>query len=196
MSKTIGVEGWTIVHQARQKHYDDRFYGQFLGTHEDGRWIVGRMWSGKSMDDGFHDGGWDWSRRFAGNPSTGNADAALKAYIEMSHVTFVWDRVFERRVGEAIDRYWAGPEVPGAPKLSAGWCRTPAGLPAGSTIRLPFHEAKYRLLQYLRGTKSAARPGLNTRAFILHDTVEAIRQATGPFRIQYGHNAYWLDTDA
>ncbi|UXX93945.1 hypothetical protein N7U49_21285 [Streptomyces sp. AD2-2] len=115
LGKTVGIEGWTIVHSARQKHYDDRFYGQFLGIREDGRWIVGRMWSGESMDDGFHDGGWDWSKRFAGNSSTGNADAALKAYVEMSYDTYVWDRVFEQRVGEAIDRHWAGPEVPGAP---------------------------------------------------------------------------------
>ncbi|MFD7661294.1 hypothetical protein [Streptomyces sp. NPDC059788] len=196
MSKTVGAEGWTVVHQARQKHYDDRYYGQFLGTRKDGRWIVGRMWSGRSMDDGFHDGGWDWSKRFAEPSSTDAADAALKSYVEMSHETFVWNRVFEQRVGEAIDAYWAGPEVPGAPRLSAGWCRTPDGLPGGSTVGLPFHEAKYRLLQYLRSTESTARADLSPRTFNLHDAVELIRQANGPFRFQHGYNAYWLADDA
>ncbi|MFJ4686525.1 hypothetical protein [Streptomyces sp. NPDC088789] len=194
--KTVGIEGWTIVHQARQKHYDDRFYGQFLGTREDGRWIVGRMWSGESMDDGFHDGGWDWSKRFAGNPSTDNADAALKAYVEMSYDTFVWDRVFEQRVGEAIDRHWSGPEVPDAPKLAAGWQESDAGHrnPArGHTILLPFHEAKYTLLHFLRSTELGAKAHL-TRGVTIdrHQAVELVREATGPVRFEYGYNTYWL----
>ncbi|MFH9731806.1 hypothetical protein [Streptomyces sp. NPDC017260] len=195
---TVGGEGWQIVHLARQRQHDNRYYGQFLGTRKNGHtgrteWAVGRLFVGKSAHDGFVNGEWAYSKRFAEPRSTDNADAAMKAYVEMSHDTLVWDYIFEQRVGEAIDRHWAGPEVAGAPKMAAGWCRTPEGLPAGTTINLPLHEAKYHLLQYLRSTKSTARPDVNPRAFILHDTVELIRQTTGPFRIQYGINAYWLD---
>ncbi|MDX3020002.1 hypothetical protein [Streptomyces acidiscabies] len=42
----VGVEGWTVVHSARQQHYDDRYYGQFLGTRQGStgiaEWIVAR----------------------------------------------------------------------------------------------------------------------------------------------------------
>lgn len=197
MTETVGTEGWTIVHKARKKHYDNRFYGQFLGTREDdGRWIVGRMWSGDSMDDGFHDGGWDWSKRFAGNPSTDNADAALKSYVEMSYDTFVWDRVFEQRTGEAIDRHLAGAEVVGAPKLSAGWFRTDPGhlnRYGSHTIFLPFHEAKYELLQHLRRTELNAMAHLTKGITVdRHGAVELVTAATGPIRFEYGYNTYWL----
>ncbi|WNI17678.1 hypothetical protein [Actinacidiphila sp. ITFR-21] len=200
MSETVGAEGWTIVHQARQKHYDDRFYGQFLGTRE-GRiggaeWVVGRLYNGKSADDGFRDGEWAYSRRFQSPNSTDSADAALKAYVEMSYDTFVWDRIFEQRAGEAIDRHLAGPEVDGAPKLSAGWSESDAGhrVPAaGSTISLPFHEAKYYLLQFLRSTELGAKAHL-TRGITLdrHQAVDLVTKATGPVRFEYGYNTYWL----
>ncbi|MEW1922202.1 hypothetical protein [Streptomyces sp. NPDC088360] len=192
----IGIEGWTIVHQARQKHYDDMFYGQFLATREDGRWMVGRMFAGESMDDGFRAGEWAFSQRFAGPRSTDNADVALEAYVGMSHVTYVWDRVFEQRVGEAIDQFWAGPEVPNLPKIAAGWQESDAGHrnPArGHTIPLPFHEAKYQLLQYLRRTELGAKAHL-TRGVTIdrHQAVELVREATRPVRFEYGYNTYWL----
>ncbi|MFF1693069.1 hypothetical protein ACFVXC_05505 [Streptomyces sp. NPDC058257] len=206
MSTTVGAEGWTLVHQARQKHYDDRYYGQFLGTRKTGtltpdatEWIVGRLFDGKSPDDGFRDGEWAYSKRFQSTQSTDNADRALKAYVEMSYDTFVWDRVFEQRVGEAIDRHLAGPEVPGAPKLSAGWYRSDPGpsVPIGShTIHLPFHEAKYELLQHLRRTELGAMAHL-TRGVTLdrHEAVELASQAKGPIRFEYGYNTYWLVAD-
>ncbi|WP_327357749.1 hypothetical protein [Streptomyces sp. NBC_01304] len=34
MKNTLGPEGWTVVHRTRQRHYDGRFYGQFLGVRE------------------------------------------------------------------------------------------------------------------------------------------------------------------
>ncbi|WP_030894327.1 hypothetical protein [Streptomyces sp. NRRL F-5053] len=196
MNTTVGIEGWAIVHQARQKHYNDRYYGQFLGTREGGKWIVGRQYPGASMDDGFRGGEWDYSERFETNRSTDNMDRALKAYVQMSERTFVWDRVFEQRVGEAIDRHLAGLEVLGAPKLSAGWHRSHPGLsaPIGShTAHLPFHEAKYKLLQYLRRTELGAMAHL-TRGVTLdrHQAVELVIQATGPMRFDYGYNTYWL----
>ncbi|MEV8601863.1 hypothetical protein AB0465_18515 [Streptomyces griseoviridis] len=203
MGITVGGEGWTVVQLDRQKHYDDRFYGQFLGTREgrDGaaEWIVGRLFDGKSADDGFRDGEWAYSKRFAGNPTADNADAALKAYVEMAYDTFVWDRIFEQRVGEAIDRFWAGPEVPGAPKLAAGWQESDAGHRnpgRGHTILLPVHEAKYSLLHFLRSTE------LNAKAYLMkeisiarHQAVELVREATGPIRFEYGYNTYWLAAD-
>ncbi|MCX5103481.1 hypothetical protein [Streptomyces sp. NBC_00439] len=61
--KTVGVEGWTIVHSTRQRHDDGRFYGQFLGTRKSGtltpdvaEWVVGRLYDGKSAEDGFRNG--------------------------------------------------------------------------------------------------------------------------------------------
>ncbi|WP_030660799.1 hypothetical protein [Streptomyces rimosus] len=202
---TIGVEGWTVVHQARQKHYDDRYYGQFLGTRKNDHtgtteWIVGRMYPGQSMNDGFICGAWDYSKRFASPRSTDNADAALKAYVEMSHDTFVWDRIFEQCVGEAIDRHLAGPEIPGAPHLAAGWRESDAGHRnpgGGHTILLPFHEAKYALLGFLRRTELNAKAHL-TRGVTVdrHGAVELVIQATGPIRFEYGYNTYWLDAAA
>ncbi|MEV7870157.1 hypothetical protein AB0P17_29620 [Streptomyces sp. NPDC088124] len=196
---TIGSEGWTLVHQARQKHYDDRYYGHWLGTRDDGQWIIGRLYPGKSMDDGFRDGEWAYSKRFAGDPSTDNADAALTAYVEMAHNTFVWDRVFDQTVGEAIDLYWAGPEVPDAPKLAAGWAGAESPNPdrvvssAGCSIAMPLHEAKFLLLHYLRRTELAAKAHLTKGVTVdRHGAVEKVRCATGPIRFEYGYNTYWL----
>ncbi|MFV0135562.1 hypothetical protein ACLGIH_20460 [Streptomyces sp. HMX87] len=197
----VGGEGWTIVHLARQKHYDDRYYGQFLGAREHApsgstEWIVGRLYPGKSLDDGFVHGEWAYSKRFAERRATDNADAALKAYIEMSHATFVWSRVFEQETGQAIDRHLAGPEVAGAPKLSAGWQRSDPGpsVPHGShTIYLPFHEAKYYLLHFLRDTQLSAMAHL-TQGVTLdrHQAVDLVVNAIGPVRFDYGYNTYWL----
>ncbi|MCZ0996426.1 hypothetical protein O1L44_30230 [Streptomyces noursei] len=202
IGKTVGTVGlgWTIVHQARQKHYDDRYYGQFLGTRKGktgtAEWIVGRMYPGKSKDDGFRDGEWAYSKHFDGPRSTDNADAALKAYVEMSHKTFVWDRIFEQRVGEAIDRHWSGPEAPDAPKLATGWQESDAGHrnPArGHTILLPFHEAKYYLLHFLRSTELGAKAHLTKGVTIdRHQAVKLVTAATGPIRFEYGYNTYWL----
>jgi hypothetical protein len=200
MNEKVGVEGWEIVHQARQKHYDDRFYGQFLGVREgrDGvdNWYVGRMYNGKTVDDGFRDGEWAHGTRFEGPKGTDNADEALKKYVEMSYETYVWDRIFEQRVGEAIDRHWAGPEVAGAPKLAAGWQESDAGhrAPVGShTTPLPFHQAKYYLLHFLRSTEMGAKQHL-TRGITVdrHGAVELVREASGPVRFEYGYNTYWL----
>ncbi|MFD4949178.1 hypothetical protein ACFWNT_43505 [Streptomyces sp. NPDC058409] len=203
--KTAGVEGWTIVHSTRQRHHDDRFYGQFLGSRKhdvtgNTEWIVGRMYPGVSKDDEFIFGEWDYSKHFAGPRSTDNADNALKAYVEMSHDTFVWDRIFDQRVGETIDRHLAGPEVPGASKLAAGWMETEVAghlIPAaGGTILLPFHEARYELLQYLRRTELSAKAHL-TRGITVdrHSAVELVVQAAGPIRFEYGYNTYWLAAD-
>ncbi|MEU7318765.1 hypothetical protein [Streptomyces sp. NPDC007083] len=206
MGKTVGIEGWTIVHQTRQKHYDDRFYGQFLGTRE-GRnsvaeWIVGRQYDGKSMEDGFRDGEWAYSTRFQGPWATDNADAALKKYVEMSHDTFVWDRIFEQRTGEAIDKHWAGTgsAIADVPRMSAGWQRSNPGhlAPQGShTIYLPFYEAKYYLLHFLRSTQLSAMAHL-TQGVTLdrHQAVELVTKATGSVRFEYGYNTYWFVAEA
>ncbi|AZM47854.1 hypothetical protein DMB38_20515 [Streptomyces sp. WAC 06738] len=197
----VGAEGWTIVDLARQKHYDDRYYGQFLGAREHGpsggmEWVVGRLFVGKSRDDVFRDGEWAYSKRFAGPRSTDSADAALEAYVKMSHETFVWDRIFEQRTGEVIDRYLAGPEVADAPKLSAGWQQSSAngGMPVGShTVYLPFHQAKYYLLHFLRATQLSAMQHL-TQGITLdrHQAVDLVTKATGPVRFEYGYHTYWL----
>ncbi|MFC4498467.1 MULTISPECIES: hypothetical protein [Streptomyces] len=201
--RTVGAEGWTVVDVARQRHYDDRYYGQFLGTRTGptghAEWMVGRLFDGKTIDDGFREGEWAYSKRFATDKGTDNADRALKAYVEMAYSTFVWDRIFEQRVGEVIDQHWAGPEVPGAPKLAAGWQESDAGHrnPArGHTILLPFHEAKYKLLHFLRSTELGAKAHL-TRGVTIdrHQAVELVREATGALRFEYGYNTYWLAAD-
>ncbi|MGW3153778.1 hypothetical protein [Streptomyces sp. NPDC001089] len=199
----VGAEGWTVVHEARQKHYNDRFYGQFLGTRTGptGRteWIVGRQHVGRSMEDGLCDGGWAWSRRFAEDRSTDTADAALKAYVDDAQDTFVWDRIFEQRIGEAIDRHWAGAETAGAPKLSAGWHRTdpgPSQRYGSHTIFLPLHEARYQLLQMLRSTELNAMAHLTEGVTLdRHQAVETVTQATRPVRFEYGYNTYWLTAE-
>jgi hypothetical protein len=202
----VGTEGWRIVHIAYQRHYDDRYYGQFLGARKNdvtgnGEWIVARLYPGEHRDAGFVYGEWDssYSKRYAGPRSTDNADAAMKTYIELSHETFVWDRIFEQRTGEAIDRYWAGSEVPAAPKMSAGWQQSSAngGMPVGSgTVSLPFHQAKYCLLHFLRSTQLSAKAHL-TEGITLdrHQAVECVINTTKPVRFEYGYNTYWLASE-
>lgn len=201
IGKTIGTEGWTVVHYARQRHYDDRYYGQFLGARKNRytkntEWIVATLHPGQSMNDGLISGEWNTSQRFAGPRSTDNADAALEAYVKTSHETFVWYRIFEQHTGAAIDRYLAGPEVPGAPKLAAGWQQTSTngGVPVGSaTVYFPLHEAKYHLLHFLRFTQLSAMAHLTEGVTLdRHQAVELVTAATGPVRFEYGYNTYWL----
>ncbi|MDX3020003.1 hypothetical protein [Streptomyces acidiscabies] len=151
------------------------------------------------MDNGLRDGEWNTSRRFDGPRSTDNADDALTRYVEKSYETFVRDRIFEQRTGEAIDRYWAGPETDGVPKLSAGWQQSAAngGMPVDSrTVHLPFHQAKYYLLHFLRATQLGGKAHL-ARGITLdrHQAVERATAATGPVRFEYGYNTYWLAAD-
>ncbi|MET9656400.1 hypothetical protein [Streptomyces sp. NPDC006510] len=118
----------------------------------------------------------------------------------MSHYTFVWDHILEQRVGEVIDRHLAGPEIPGAAKLAAGWSETEvAGHPtpaAGGTILPPFHEARCELLQHLRRTELRAKAHLTWRITVdRHGAVELVVQATGPIRFKYGYNTHWLAAD-
>ncbi|MGW3273609.1 hypothetical protein ACWDFH_19365 [Streptomyces kronopolitis] len=205
MNTTVGPEGWATVHSARQKHYDGKFYGQFLGARknrytENTEWIVATMYPGRSMDDGFRGGEWNTSQRFDGPRSTDNADDALKRYVEKSYETFVWNRTFEQDTGEAIDRYLAGPEAAGAPKLSAGWHLTDPGhlnQYGGHTIDLPLHEARYKLLQFLRRTKLSAMAHLSKGVTLdRHQAVELATAATGPLRFEYGYHTYWLAAEA
>ncbi|WP_326742851.1 MULTISPECIES: hypothetical protein [unclassified Streptomyces] len=89
---------------------------------------------------------------------------------------------------------------PSAAKLAAGWSETEvAGHPtpaAGGTILLPFHEARYELLQYLRRTELSARAHLTWRITVdRHGAVERVVQATGPIQFKYGYNTYWLAAD-
>lgn len=201
MSETLGPEGWTVVHRARQKRYDDRYYGQFLGARknrytENTEWIVAIMHPGRSMDDGIIGGEWNTSQRFDGPRSTDNADDALKRYVEKSYETYVWDRIFEQDSGEAIDRYLAGPEVDGAPRLSAGWHLTDPGhlnQYGAHTIGLPLHEAKYTLLHFLRRTQLSAMAHLTEGVTLdRHQAVDLVTKATGPLRFEYGYHTYWL----
>lgn len=204
MSDAVGVEGWTVVHRARQRHYDGKFYGQFFGARQNQHtknteWLVATMHPGRSADNGFRGGEWNTSQRFDSPLSTHNADDALKRHVEKSYETFVWERIFEQRVGEAIDRYLAGPEVAGAPKLSAGWQRSGAGgaVPVGShTVHLPLHEAKYYLLHFLHSIQLGAMAHL-TQGVTLdrHEAVELASKATGPVRFEYGYNTYWLTAE-
>ena len=88
-STTLGAEGWTVVHSARQRHYDGKFYGQFLGARKNDytgntEWIVATMEPGQSVGDGFRGGEWNTSQRFDGPRSTHNADDALNRYVEKS----------------------------------------------------------------------------------------------------------------
>lgn len=197
----VGVEGWTVVHWARQRHYNDQYYGQFLGARVNTytgvtEWLVATLYPGSSAKDGMRFGEWMTSQRFAGPRSTDNADDALTRYVEKAHETFVWDRIFEQRAGEAIDRYLAGPETHGAPRMAAGWQRSDPGpsAPFGSaTIYLPLHEAKYYLLEFLRSTQLSAMAHLTEGVTLdRHQAVELVRQADKPVRFDYGYNTYWL----
>lgn len=204
MNGTLEAEGWTIVHQARQRHDDGVYYGQFLGARnnpETTEWLVATMHPGRGMDDGFIDGRWKDSQSFAGPRSADNADDALELYVETAGVeTFVWSGFLKQYTGAAIDWYLAGPEVVGAPRLSAGWQESDAGpgVPCGGhTICLPFHRAKFELLQYLRRTKLNAMPPLTPSVTIdRHQAVQLAVEATGPVRFEYGYNTYWLAAEA
>ncbi|MFJ3270943.1 hypothetical protein [Streptomyces sp. NPDC086776] len=199
MSSTV-VNGWTIVTQTRQEVSPNHFQGVFLATGRGGHWVAGRHFDGKKGSTGFSECGewWHGSHFTLGNP-TENMLAALEAYPELAMKAAVWHRLFEQTAAQTLCRFLAGPRRDDLPLLSAGWRESDAGhrLPAaGSTIALPFHEAKYQLFWYLHSTRLGAKAHLTEGVTIdRHEAYTRVRDATGPLRFELGYNTYWLDKD-
>ena len=100
VGQRLGPEGWTLIHQRRAQVAENAWDGVWLGTREDGRWIVGRMLRGTGIHDGFRDGEWSYSKRFAGVDAP---KAALAEYLEMAKLAGVFTPLFGARAGQAVD---------------------------------------------------------------------------------------------
>lgn len=199
MSRTT-AGAFTIVHHCRRQVAENHYQGVFLavaGTH----WVAGRMYDGARGTDGFsEEGEWWHGRHFTTGDATENMMDALKAYPELAMKADVWHRLFEQDAAESLCRFLAGPPRDDLPKLSAGWKQTEAlsGIaPAGSTILMPFHEAKYHLFWFLIWTTRRNAMEHLTRGVTIdrHEAHQRVKDATGPIRFEFGYNTYWLADD-
>ncbi|MEV5264763.1 hypothetical protein [Streptomyces werraensis] len=148
------VQGWTIVHHKRVL-WRGAYDGVFLGE-RDGNWIAGRMWAGKSMDDGFSEDGEWWYASYYDSPhehEAGKAMSALDRYIRLAEdAGNCWDGMFNQRAGEAIDRHWAR-RVPldQVADMSAAWVHSDlCGEVRHVFYLMPAVEAKNELLGLMR----------------------------------------------
>ncbi|WP_146050992.1 hypothetical protein [Streptomyces noursei] len=181
------------------------FDGVFLGE-RDGEWIAGRQFPTQSRyADGFSDNG-DWRyATYYDSPSQQEAYRAwraLREYVSLSkNAANCWDPLFIHAAGQAIDRYWAH-RVPlnGVADMSAAWV-VPGltGDANGSTDLLPAAEAKYWLLQYLRGScevgDSFRRPQLRKIGSALHKAYQAVIEAAGPLNVSVSDDRFSLSFD-
>jgi hypothetical protein len=194
------VNGWTIVTHTRRQVAENHLQGVFLAT-SGTAWVAGRQFDGKRGSSGFSEWGeWWYGRHFTGGNATENMMDALKAYPELAMKADVWHRLFEQDAAESLCRFLAGPPRPDLPKLSAGWKQTEvlSGIPvAGSTILLPFHEAKYHLFWDLIWTTRLSAMEHLTRGVTIdrHEAHQRVKDATGPIRFEFGYNTYWLADD-
>ncbi|MEU0214048.1 hypothetical protein ABZ281_02625 [Streptomyces sp. NPDC006265] len=200
---TTKIQGWTIVHQKRTE-WRGVYDGVFLGEC-DGRWIAGRMYQGKSMTDGFGEGGeWWYSNRYESDfeHEANRALRALREYIRLSKLAAdCWDGIFDQRAGEAIDRHWAN-RVPldGVHDMSAAWVHPDlTGDVRGSHHMLPAAEAKYELLQYMRrshAVSEAFREVAQIRhGSELHKAYETAIEAAGAVRLSVAGDRFSLSYD-
>lgn len=171
------VQGWGIVHQKRTLWRGD-FDGVFLGE-RDGNWIAGRMWAGKTMDDGFGENDEWWYASYYDSDNeheVQRAHRALARYIGMAEdAGNCWDHMFDQRAGEAIDRHWAK-RVPldGVADMQADWVHPDLpGDVRGGTYLLPAAEAKYELLGLMRRS-AAVRQTFRDTATIRPDSELAL----------------------
>ncbi|WP_416968228.1 hypothetical protein [Streptomyces sp. 4F14] len=193
---------WKIIHYTRVEVRSGVFDGVFLGVDGD-RWIAGRMYTGKTMSDGFDENGeWRYSHSCTSPNRFGvrNMRDAIASYIEMGRAALVGDVVFERSTWDTVDRYLVG-QVPldGVADLAAGWERTAVGgsvnALGGSTYLLPATLAKRQLLGYLRRTVSEAGQPSTCQGLSLDEAYEQVIGADGPVRFEVGRNTYWLTHD-
>lgn len=200
MSRVTEVQGWTIVHQSRQRWRE--FEGVFLGNQGD-RWIAGRMFNGKSMHDGFSESGEWWQASQFDDPALPEACRwfqAISRYVKYAGDTCVWDGIFQQRAEEAVDQHLADRvSLAGVPDMSAGWVGT--GMydhnpPRGHTYLLPAREAKVELLGDIRRTVRNRCGGWSDeqcKHSELNDIYQAVINATGPVRVEFDHrNTYSL----
>lgn len=198
--KSTVVNGWTIITQTRQEVSPNHFQGVFLAT-RGAHWVAGRQYDGQKGSTGFNESGeWWHGRHFTlGNP-TENMHAALDAYPDLAMKADVWDRIFAQRAAQSLCRFLAGPSRDDLPTLSAGWSRSDAGhgIPvSGTTIQLPFHEAKYELFWFLVWTTRLSAMEHLTKGVTIdrNEAYTRVREATGPLRFELGYNTYWLAAD-
>jgi hypothetical protein len=178
------AQGWTLV-QVRRREWRGEFDGVFLGE-QDGKWMAGRQYLGKSMRDGFGpDGEWWYATYFdyEHEHEAYRARRALAEYIRLS---------------EAIDRHWANRvSLDGVYDMSTDWVFPGlTGDVAGMTYMLPASEAKYELLQYMRRSYSvqeAFREADQGRTSPeLPDAFDAAISAVGPLAVTVGGARYRL----
>ncbi|MEU1816164.1 hypothetical protein ABZ543_13335 [Streptomyces roseifaciens] len=200
---------WKIVTSRREAFYDHRrdkypngrYEGIFLGN--DGEdWVVGRMFTGASMTDGFHeDGGW-WYSSYYDSPdrdATAKREAAIKRYFERASDIGLGDGIFQQRTHEAVEQHLSRlVDVSDVHDLAAGWHETdPApgmGRLASTYYLFPPQTAKYHLLGELRRTRTGCGADRVPAGYgvSVHDAYELVINATGPIRFTLGYYTYWL----
>ncbi|QNP74995.1 hypothetical protein IAG44_40005 [Streptomyces roseirectus] len=195
------VMQWRVVHRTRAEVQPGVFEGVFLGV--DGvRWMAGRMFTGRSMNDGFDgNGAWWYSHYYmsAERSAVRNMRGALAAYTEVAGSALVWDAAFDRSVQEAVGRYLAALiPLDGVPDMAASWERTGAASVnalGGGTYLLPAAEAKRELLGYLHRTAPDTGTHPAGQGLSLDEAYERVIGARGPVRFEVGRNTYWLTHD-
>lgn len=197
------VMSWTVIHQKRAEVRPGVFEGVFLGV-DGNRWIAGRMYTGKTMSDGFDKSGEWWYSHYFGIPHDAGlartVREAVAGYLEVARAALLWDVVFERTVGDAVDRYLVElMPLDGVADMSAGWRRTEGGTSVnalgGTTVLLPAAMAKRDLLGFLRRTAPEAGPHRDGQGLSLDEAYERVIGADGPARFEVGRNTYWLTHD-
>jgi len=192
------VMQWTVVHQKRAEVRPGVFEGVFLGV--DGiHWVAGRMYTGRSLADGFDANGEWWYSHYYISPewsAVRNMLHAVAAYTKVAGDAEVRDAAFDQNVAETVDRYLAALiPLDGVPDMAAGWEQTGAASVnalGARTSLLPAAQAKRELLGYLRRTAPDTAVCRNGQGVSLDEAYQLVIGAREPVRFEVGRNTYWL----